>query len=342
MNLALAPMDWITDAAFRIVTKQIFDKHNQNNKLRLITEFMNVSWYLRNPEWVYKHLLHSGIEENLTAQIYWGSQEELIKTSINLDQNYDFRGIELNIGCPSPKVIACWWGVGMLYNKKETLETIKKISKNINRHFSIKTRIWLNQYDIQEQKYFLQEASKYCNIISIHWRTYKQSHWWEVDRDFVYDIKNTAHSDCSVFGNWWITSYPDALDKINNLDWIMIWQAAVWNPWIFVNKSPSLEELKKTIIYHLDLMCALEIIFNKCIWKKYLPTIGSEEINHTISNLENKYSSYLKAPIEFRKHLFSYLKWIHWSKEFKQKVSRIKDYKDLKQNIFQFFKKAED
>ncbi|NOZ44392.1 MAG: hypothetical protein GXP45_04610 [bacterium] len=64
----------------------------------------------------------------------------------------------------------------MLRNKKQTLETIKLLSEKLETKFTIKTRNGINQEDKQEQFDFILEASKYCDIITIHGRTLKQSH----------------------------------------------------------------------------------------------------------------------------------------------------------------------
>lgn len=77
----------------------------------------------------------------------------------------------------------------MLRDKKKTLEITKTISKSIDTPFSLKVRIGLSQDDVDEQFDFLLEASPYVWAISIHGRTYKQSHAGEVNRDFIYRLK---------------------------------------------------------------------------------------------------------------------------------------------------------
>jgi tRNA-dihydrouridine synthase len=99
----------------------------------------------------------------------------LIDAAIDLDQKYSCAGIELNIGCPSPKIMSCEAGSGMLKNRKRTLDIIQSMSSSIRKPFSIKTRCGLKEEDKEEQKEFVLQASDYCSMITIHARTYSQS-----------------------------------------------------------------------------------------------------------------------------------------------------------------------
>lgn len=340
MNLALAPMDWITDSAYRRICQKVFEQQTQKtDEFFLFTEFMNASGYIRNPEWVYKHILNTTQEKNLTAQIYWWDEYELLETFEDIDKNYNFSWLELNIWCPSPKVVSSGGWAWMLYEKEKTLKLIQKISRKINSPFSIKTRIWVDKYDINSQKKFIIEASNFCNLITVHWRTFKQAHSGDVDRETIYEIRQNSNFWCKIFGNWWIDSYAKAKEKIGNLDGIMIWQASIWNPWIFTNTTPNYNEILETILEHLDEMCSLESIFEKYKWNKYLPTIKEQGIQKEKQNLLKKDNNKLKSPIEFRKHLFAYLKWLPNSKDFKQKIVNIKTHHQLRNEISKFIKK---
>lgn len=348
MILGVAPMDGITDMAFRIVTKEVFEKYNTNlaNKLYLRTEFMNAEWYRINPSKVVKHLINTDFETPLIAQIYWVDNNKIIETLIDIQKKYNnrFIWVELNLGCPANKVVNCGWWSGMLYDRENLIILIKEIKKNINIPFSIKTRVWLNIEDKKIQKEFLIQMSKYCHIISIHWRTTQQWYGGDADWDFIYDIKETLQnqwSKCKIIGNGGIKEYQDIEKMKWNLDWIMIGQACIGNPRIFTNHIPSNQEKIETILRHLELMAKSEIYFkdfyDKNEQKKEvtLPSLTLEELENIdiIKNYEKIYYS----PIEFRKYLFNYIKWIPESKEFKMKLIEIKDYNNLIKEILRFF-----
>lgn len=347
MKLCLAPMDGITDSAFRIITKKIFDKYKKSwDELYLFTEFMSADGYVHNPRAVAKHILHTDMENNLTFQIFGNKMDFLVQTAIDLQKKYKPFCIELNIGCPAPKVVAHGSGSGMLKDKTKTLEIIKILRQNITTKFSIKTRSWLNLDDRQPQFDFVLAAGEYCDFISLHGRTFKQWHSGEVDWQFIYDIKKQINSKCEIFGNWWIKQYWDIADRLGNLDGIMIWQSSIWDPWIFVEHIPSLEEKGETIIMHLDLMIALEIWFKTADFVDNILKMPSlEDLKNILKNyqtLDKDFIAWLKSTIEFRKHIFAYFKGIADTHRFKQKIIWITDYLVLRQEIFDFFNLGTD
>lgn len=264
MILGLAPMDWVTDYPYRIIVEEIFKKHwDSKNTLRKWTEFMSADGYMINPSRLVKHLIKDQTEQQLIAQIYGGNIDTLIKTTQDIEKKYHgFFGIELNIGCPSPKVLSCGAWAGMMKNKTKTLEYIKLLSESTTLPFSIKTRSWLNEQDKKDQFQFIVDAAKYCKTISIHGRTYSQAHNGSVDRDFIYNIKKEIWSDCTIIGNGWINSYEDCELQRGNLDGIMIWQSAISNPRIFTSHIPSKDEKIEISKKHLLLMAAYEIYMN--------------------------------------------------------------------------------
>jgi len=357
--ISLAPMDWVTDASCRWLTQEIFQKNNtdKNLELQLRTEFMNADWFIINPRWLNKHLLTIKNSLPTWAQIYWWNIETLVETAIKIQKTYSnlFAGIELNIWCPSPKVMACWWWSWLMKDKKHTLNIIQKISKNIDMPFSIKTRIWLNNDDKDSQFDFILEASSYCDIIAIHWRTLKSSHSWNVDRDFIYKVKSSITNHCKIIGNWWIWNPSwisldeliernSSLPKNMQLDWFMVWQASIGNPRIFTKHKPTKKDIYMTILRHLHLSIAIEIRYkdqsekfsSKDSENLKMPNIDEiETIIQKISSYEKSFK--FRAVIEFRKFLFNYVKWIPWSKEFKVKVSTIWWYQELISTIDDFF-----
>ncbi len=341
MILGLAPMDWFTDCAMRQITQNIFDKYwnKSDYDLNLRTEFMTADGYDRNPWWVIKHLLTTKDQKNLIAQIFWWNIQTLIYTVMDIQNKYReyFKWIELNLWCPANNVMRSGWWAQLLKDKKTTLEMIKKLSEISTLPFSIKTRSWIDDTDKKNQTQFILDASKYCSIISIHWRTVKQHYSWDADRDFIYNIKKLADPNCKIIWNGWIKTYSELIshcEKQSNeaiLDWFMIWQSAIWNPRIFTSHIPDKKELKEIILQHLNLMINNESEFQKMI------QTPDFDILITKNKLPIDKPEILNRPImEFRKHLFNYIKWIPWSKEFKQKIAQIKDYENTVKEINNF------
>ena len=352
MYLCFAPMDWITNCATRLIVSEIFNKYwKSEDFLDLWTEFMNVDWFLINPHQVIKHALTTPWQKPI-LQIYWGKEESLIKALEEIQNKYSelFSWIELNTWCPSNTVMKVGWWSDMLKDKEKTLNIIKKLSEiSWKLPFSLKTRAWINEDDKVKQLEFLVKASTYCDKITIHWRTLKQLYSWDSDWEFIYEVKNNIkknwNSKCKIIGNWWITSYEDALDKNikYNLDGIMIGQAAIWNPRIFTQHLPSNKEKCDTVIKHLNYSIACDQRFNEVIACKSgnilikdleIPLKWIEE--YCNKNDDNpKFQSH--SIVEFRKFLFQYVKWIPWSKERKQEVLKCNYYDELKGKIIEIF-----
>lgn len=330
--LWLAPMDWFTDCACRETTKNTRDKYWDKSKYDffLRTEFMNADWYVINPNGVMKHILTTQNQTPLIAQVFWGNEDKLLECFKQLEEKYSdcFYWLEFNLGCPARTVMQNWWWSAMLKCKENTLEIIKKIRKTIKMPFSIKTRTWIDENDISSQKDFILEASKYLDMISIHGRTVKQWYGWDINRDFIHDIKKNANKNCKIIWNGWIKSYEKIDDKIWKLDGIMIWQWAIWNPRIFTNHEKSKSELLETILTHLDNILSYESFFEN-------ETKKSWNIEYKIvKNIENINTEMIL--VHFRKHLFQYVKWLDGSKEFKLEISQIKDHKGLVHKIKEF------
>lgn len=361
MILGLAPMDWITDCAYRWIVQNIFDKYGEKDQIEfgLWTEFMSANGYMANPAWVIKHLLTTPNQTKLIAQIHSGDEENLVKTIIDIQTKYSdyFTGLELNIGCPANTVMKCGWGSELLKDKQRTIGIIKALSENSTLPFSIKTRAGLFEEDKQAQIDFIVEASRYCNTLSIHGRTVKQGHSDNADRRFIHKAKELiakAWIPCKVIWNGGINSYQAAKDILWNLDGMIIGQASIGNPRIFTPHIPSLQDKLETILDHFDMTIACEIYFNQ-VSKNTDPEgkferliMPSQEdlqeiITHFQSSKERRAEvGSLRAMSEFRKHLFQYIKWIPDSRGFKVKVCQTNDYQELKDEIKDFFLNIED
>ena len=350
MYLCFAPMDWITNCATRLITKNIFEKYwKKEDSLNLWTEFMNVDGFLINPHQVIKHALTTEWQKPI-LQIYWWKEETLVKATEKIQDEYSdlFSWIELNTWCPSNTVMKVWWWSDMLKDKEKTLNIIKELAWIQGPlPFSLKTRAWLNENDKAEQMEFLIKASEFCTKISIHWRTLKQLYAWDSDWDFIREVKEKiSNPDCKIVGNWWINSYIDAENKLSefNLDWIMIGQAAIWNPRIFTSHVPNSQEKCETVLRHLDYSIACDERFDEKIANKSWD-ITIQDLNIPLGWIEdrakeNQSKSNLNPHtiVEFRKFLFQYVKWIPWSKERKQQILNCKDYQEIKNQIIYLFK----
>ena len=249
--------------------------------------------------------------QSVIAQIFGGEKESLVACARDIDAKYKFQGIELNMGCPSPKIYSCAAGSGMLRDKAYTLEIIKTIAGSITTPFSIKTRVGLNKEDQDTQLQFLLDAAPYVSTITIHGRTFGQSHAGEVNRDFIYRLKEQLPNHI-IIGNGGLRTYQDGQDKLGNLDGMMRGQSAIGNPWILTPHTPTLEERYETIMHHIHLIILCEINFTqqKSHRSGTLGISSYEEFIEQEKNIltiisRNNYDQ--RCLLEFRKYLFGYI-----------------------------------
>lgn len=336
MFLCLAPMDWVTDLPCRVITKKIFERYNQNKNYELLlwTEFMTSDWFLACPENVIKSIIHTPYENPLIIQIFWWNKEKLIDTATKIQDLYwtKIAWIELNTGCPANNIIKSWWWSALMKDKELTLNIIKDLSSKLNIPFSIKSRTGLDNIDKSRHLDFLVQASHYCDKISIHSRTLKELYHGEGDRNFIYELKSKANKECKIIWNWAITTYNDIMLKSKKneiiLDWIMIWQAAIWNPRIFTNHNPNTREKIETAIEHLVLQAKYEIYLSDIKQnrkQKIYPSLQEIELIKIEENLEKIHYT----PLFFRKYFHQYVKWIPWWKEAKQECNKTTKLNDL-------------
>lgn len=336
MLLCLAPMDGITDLPCRVITKKIFEKYNNNpnHELYLRSEFMTSDWFLACPENTVKSIINTSYEFPIILQIFGWNKEKLVSTALKIQDLYwdKIAGVELNTWCPANNIMKSWWWSALMKDREKTLDIIKELSKQLKIPFSIKSRTWLDNIDKSRQFNFLVEASDYCDKISVHSRTLKELYHWEWDWNFIYELRSKANQNCKIIWNWAINKYIDIDERIENnwikLDGIMIWQAAIWNPWIFTNHEPSDQEKINTAIDHLKLTAKFEIFLQslKENWAtKIYPNLEEIENIDIEKNMENIYYT----PLTFRKYLHQYLKGIPWWKEIKQKCNEIRNFPEL-------------
>ena len=336
MIVWLAPMDWVTDLPCRVITKKIFEKYNNNpnNELQLRSEFMTSDWFLACPENVVKNIINTSYEFPIILQIFGWNEEKLLDTALKIQDLYwgKIAWIELNTGCPANNIMKSGGWSTLMKDKERTLGIIKNISEKISVPFSIKSRTGLDNVDKSRQLEFLVEASNYCDKISVHSRTLKELYHWDWDRDFIYSLKSKANKNCKIIWNWAVKSYEEIQLKSENnwiiLDWVMVWQAAIGNPRIFIDHEPTVQEKIQTAIEHLKLSAKFEIYLQSLKEnrkEKIYPNLQEIENISIEENIDKIYFT----PLTFRKYFHQYLKWIQGGKEAKKQCNKTNKLWDL-------------
>ncbi len=299
----LAPLAGLTDLPFRSVVKKFGVDVT-------VSEMISSNALAYGSIKTKKMLEKSSLETPYSIQIA-GSNEDIIKRAVDIiNARDDVDIIDLNCGCPVPKVVNNLQGSALLTDLKKmgkAIETIKKYSNK--RYTSVKIRLGFAEKNHIEIAKVCQESG--ADFIAVHGRTRSGKFKTPVDYDAIAEIKNTLK--IPVIANGDIDSKDKAkwVLKHTNCDGIMIGRAAVGAPWIF-------KQIKDDI-------------------DKVTPNLIKDVVIEHFEQMLNFYGDY--GVILFRKHLHTYSKHGYkGASEFRDKINRESDPKIAKEIIEDFFK----
>jgi tRNA-dihydrouridine synthase len=222
---ALAPMQDVTDLAFMTVIA------HYGAPDYFVTEFLRVHATSR----LERHIVRS-IDENVTgrpvfAQLIGEDIAQLTRTVREL-QNHKIAGIDLNLGCPAPKVYKKNVGGGLLREPERVAEIIAALREATPGLFTVKCRI-----GFEDTRHFdrLLEivANSRVDLLTVHGRTVKEMYRSEVHYDWI--AHAVARVPCPVLANGNVTSGVKAAQVLGETKaaGVMIGRHAIRNPWIF-------------------------------------------------------------------------------------------------------------
>ena len=222
---ALAPMQDVTDLAFmRVVAHYGAPDY-------FFTEFFRVHAHSR-PE---KHILRS-IDENTTgrpvfAQLIGEDLGHLARTTEEL-LRHNVAGIDLNLGCPAPKVYKKNVGGGLLREPAKVGEILAMLRAAVPGLFTVKMRIGFDDTANLDRLLDLVNEHR-VDLLSVHGRTVKEMYRSEVHYDFI--AHAVARARCPVLANGNVTSANRAAGVLvqTRAAGVMIGRHAIRNPWIF-------------------------------------------------------------------------------------------------------------
>ncbi|MCL2860627.1 MAG: tRNA dihydrouridine synthase DusB [Oscillospiraceae bacterium] len=257
-NIIIAPMAGITDKAFRMIIKEF-------NPGLVVTEMISAKGLYYDDEKT-KGLFNLEDEKRPISVQIFGSEPESIRVAVeHLNSVADI--IDINMGCPVPKIVKNGDGSKLLLNlslAKEVIEAAVSVAKV---PVSVKFRKgWDNSNVVACDLAKIAEKAG-VKMLTIHGRTRSQFYSGNVDLDIIKQVKESVK--IPVIGNGDIKTKEDALKmfEYTGVDGIMIGRASLGNPWIisdiinylqdqgnYVSREISKEEKVSMIMKHLDLM----------------------------------------------------------------------------------------
>lgn len=223
----LAPMEDVTDPAFRLLCKRF-------GADMVYSEFISSDALIRSIKSTERKLEIYNQERPVAIQLY-GRDVESITEAAKIAETAKPDIIDLNFGCPVKKVAGKGGGAGLLKDIPKMMEIINSVAKNVKIPVTVKTRLgWDNNSKIittiAEQ---IQDNG--AQALTIHGRTRAQMYTGEADWTLIGEIKNNPRIKIPIIGNGDITTperAKECFDKYG-VDAIMIGRGSIGQPWIF-------------------------------------------------------------------------------------------------------------
>lgn len=223
----LAPMEDVTDIAFRLMCKRF-------GADMVYTEFVSSDALIRAVSKTEQKLKISDEERPVAIQIY-GKETDAMVEAAKICEAAKPDILDINFGCPVKRVAGKGAGAGMLQNIPKMLEITREVVKAVNIPVTVKTRLgWDSENKIITT---LAEQLQDCGIaaLTIHGRTRAQMYTGEADWTLIGEVKNNPRIKIPVIGNGDITSPEKAKEYFDRygVDAIMIGRGSIGRPWIF-------------------------------------------------------------------------------------------------------------
>lgn len=308
-NIALAPMAGVTDLPFRLLCKE------QGAGLvgMEMVSAKAIMYHNKNTE----GLLQIHKEETPVSLQLFGSDPDIISEMAKQIEERDFAILDINMGCPVPKVVNNGEGSALMKNAGLVEKIVSKTVKAISKPVTVKIRKGFDEAHVNAVEIAKAAEAAGASAVAVHGRTREQYYAGEADWDIIAKVKQAVA--IPVIGNGDIVDGKSAKAMLEQTgcDGLMIGRAARGNPWIFRDilsylengenaPAPTREEVREVILRHGALQLEIKGEY-----------IGIREM---------------------RKHLSWYTAGYPNSARLRERINEMETMEQLKENVDSIFK----
>lgn len=308
-NIFLAPMAGVTDVVFRGICKEM-------GAGLIFTEMVSAKALYYKDKKTEKLMLINEKERPTAVQIF-GSDPDIMAKIVkdNLNNREDIDIIDINMGCPAPKIVKNGDGSALMKTPKLVGDIVSSVVKVSKKPITVKIRKGWNEDNINAIEIAKIAEESGAQILTIHGRTREQFYSGVADWNIIKDVKDNL--SIPVIGNGDVFTPEDGKKMMTytGCDGIMIGRGCRGNPWIFkrtekllktgkTSPEPTDKEKIEMAIKHLELMC--------------------------------NYKKEVIAVKEMRKHIAWYIKGMKYSAEMRNEINRLSEKEEMKEALYSY------
>ena len=255
-NVFVAPMAGVTDLSYRLILKEF-------GAGLIYTEMISDKGLLYDNQKTKDMIEISDYEKPIALQLFGSDVESMVNAAILIDKESNCDIIDINMGCPVPKVTKAGSGSKLMTTPELAKQIVSSIVKVVNKPVSVKFRSGWDHRSINAVSFAKAMEEAGASLIAIHGRTRTDMYSGRVDLDIIKEVK--AAVKIPVIGNGDIKSPEDAKMMIDytNCDGVMIGRGLMGNPWLIkqtvdyletgnYEKEISIATKKAYLLKHLD------------------------------------------------------------------------------------------
>ena len=301
-NVVMAPMAGISNSAYRTIIKEM-------GAGLIVAEMVSDKAITYGNKKTIDMLYMTEFERPISQQIFGSDVDSFVIAAQYIEKNMKPDIIDINMGCPVPKVaVSAQAGSALLKNPDKVYEIVKNVVDSVSIPVTVKIRSGWDSNHINAVEIAKEIERAGASAITVHARTRAQGYSGKVDLDIIKKVKENV--SIPVIGNGDIKSCYDAkyMMDYTGCDAVMIGSGILGNPWLI---KECVEYLEKGI---LPKEVSIKERFNMI--KRHMDLL--------ISTKPEKV-----ALLEMRTHIAYYLKGIPGAKELKQKIFKTKTKEEI-------------